>query len=187
MWSDAEVQRRGIGGTTIGMNDIKKRRLTELTLEFYPDLYVGDCVPFYFCPRSIMLFKIFKANDPDLEYRGGQELVVHLEVDLRETISWANHNDMRWAFTTSNAGSYHFEAFNDLKQLAKINWQAVNARYWVDCQYEKQAEFLVECSFPWDLVSRVGVFSTRIRDKVSWLVQSSSHRPSVQIRKSWYY
>ena len=52
---DARIIAQGAAGTTIGMNSIKQRRLTELTLSSYPDLYVGQCVPFYFCPRSIML------------------------------------------------------------------------------------------------------------------------------------
>jgi len=54
--SDAEVQRLAPPGTIIGMSNIKQRRLTELTLESHPGLYVGQCAPFYFCPRSVMLF-----------------------------------------------------------------------------------------------------------------------------------
>ncbi|MCK5828093.1 DUF4433 domain-containing protein, partial [Candidatus Bipolaricaulota bacterium] len=48
LWCDAEIARRSPHGTSIGMNQIKQRRLTELTLTSYPDLHVGDCVPFYF-------------------------------------------------------------------------------------------------------------------------------------------
>jgi len=43
---------------------------------------VGDCVPFYFCPRSVMLYLIYQGNHPDLQYHGGQDLVLHLEADL---------------------------------------------------------------------------------------------------------
>ncbi|MBE7527723.1 MAG: DUF4433 domain-containing protein [Burkholderiales bacterium] len=35
-----------------GVAQIKQRRLTSC-LNSYPDLRVGDCVPFYFCPRSV--------------------------------------------------------------------------------------------------------------------------------------
>jgi hypothetical protein len=31
-------------------------------------LNVGECVPFYWCPRSVMLFLIHRDNDPDLAY-----------------------------------------------------------------------------------------------------------------------
>ena len=169
------------------MSKIKKRRLTKLTLNSHPDLYVGGCVPFYFGPRSIMLFKIFKANDPDLGYHGGQEPVVHLEADLRETVSWANHNDRRWAFTTSNAGSFNFEDFSDLKQLSRIDWEAVRAHYWVECQYQKQAELLIEHSFPWHLVTRIGILSRKIYPTVQNALSGGRHRPSVEIKPNWYY
>jgi CxxC-x17-CxxC domain-containing protein len=37
------------------MNKIKERRL-KLPLSSHFNLFVGDCVPFYFCPRSVMLY-----------------------------------------------------------------------------------------------------------------------------------
>lgn len=71
------------------MNGIKQRRLSELRLISHPDLHVGDCVPFYFCPRSIMLYLINQANHPDLQYRGGQGPIIHFEVDLHASVTWA--------------------------------------------------------------------------------------------------
>lgn len=106
LWCDAEILRRSPPGTTIGMNKIKQRRLNELTLTSHQNLKVGDCVPFYFCPRSIMLYLIYQANHTELCYRGGQGPIVHLEADLRQTITWAEEHDQRWAFTLSNAGAY---------------------------------------------------------------------------------
>jgi hypothetical protein len=85
---DAEVSRRSLRGTAIGMSEIKRRRLQDLTLTSHPDLHVGDCVPFYFCPRSIMLFLIHKRN-AELDYQGGQDLIIHLEADLTQTVNWA--------------------------------------------------------------------------------------------------
>ena len=58
LWSDAEVVRRvqigGDIGTTIGMSSLKEQRQTVRQLSSDPGLYVGQCVPFYFCPRSVM-------------------------------------------------------------------------------------------------------------------------------------
>jgi hypothetical protein len=54
------ARRGGAPGTTIGMDSIKQRRLTK-SLNSHPDLRVGDCVPFYFCPRSVMLYNIYKS------------------------------------------------------------------------------------------------------------------------------
>jgi ssDNA thymidine ADP-ribosyltransferase DarT-like protein len=193
LWCDAEIVRRSPPGTTIGMNSIKARRLNELTLTSHPDLYVGSCVPFYFCPRSIMLFKIHKANDPELTYKGGQGPIIHLEADLRSVVDWAHANHHRWAFTLSNAGSYYFEDRSNLDQLGEIDWAAVHNNGWgyqgvsQSVREGKQAEFLIERQFPWELVSRIGVISREISDRVNTALQAAAHKPRIEITPDWYY
>lgn len=101
LWCDAEVVQRASAGTAIGMGHIKQRRLQELTLTSHPGLHVGDCVPFYFRPRSIMLYLIYRRN-PELAYSGGQEPIVHLQADFYTCVNWAEQHRRRWAFTLSN-------------------------------------------------------------------------------------
>lgn len=79
--SDALMIQRGGPQAPIGMSRIKQRRLT-LPVSCHPGDFVGDYVPFYFCPRSVMLYVLHRGNDPDLAYRGGQSPIVHLEADL---------------------------------------------------------------------------------------------------------
>ena len=102
-------------------------------------------------------------------------------------MSWANSERRRWAFTTSNAANSYFDSYSDLSKLNKLDWQAIQARDWRDCREAKQAEFLVEHSFPWESVSRIGVCSQAIRNRVLGIVGTSSHRPSVEIKRGWYY
>ena len=161
LWCDAEVMTRSPPGTAIGMNNIKQRRLHELELTSHPGLYVGQCVPFYFCPRSVMLYLIHRQNH-ELDYQGGQRPIVHLVADLQSVVNWADQNHQRWAFTLSNAGSRFFEDRNDLDQLNEIDWQAVQARSWQQYKDGKQAEFLLERQFPWQLVEQIGVIDSRI-------------------------
>ena len=188
LWSDAEARRRDVGGTAIGMARIKKRRLEELTLSSHLDLFVGYCVPFYFCPRSVMLYQIYRGNDPNMDYQGGQGLIVHLEADLRQTVARADAAKRRWAFTSSNAGSRYFEDFSDLSKLNMLDWDAIQASQWSgDRKGPKQAEFLVELSFPWNLVTRIGVRSPEVGNRVLQAIRSSSHRPTVEIKPGWYY
>ncbi len=71
LWCDAEILRRKPPGTTIGMNSIKQRRLDELTLTSHPDLRVGECVPFYFCSRSIMLCRLVVIDRGSRQNRNG--------------------------------------------------------------------------------------------------------------------
>lgn len=188
IWSDAEAIRRGAPGTAIGIGEIKQRRLNELALtNSHPDLRVGECAPFYFCPRSVMLYVIHRANHRELTYQGGQEPIVHLEADLRQAVAWADAHRRRWAFTTSSAASYHFEDYCGLAHLDKVDWNAVEAHIWPHCQDEKQAEFLMEHSFPWSLVDRVGVHSMEIRDRVRAAMAEAGHQPVVEATPTWYY
>ena len=143
-------------------------------------------MPFYFCPRSVMLYLIHKKPE-DLAYKGGQEPIVHLEADLYDTVVWADKNSRRWAFTSSNAGSREFEDFCDLAQLGRIDWKAVQTTYWSECKESKQAEFLVEGFFPWELVQQVGVISRDLQKQVTKVLRAASYKPSVEIKPGWYY
>ena len=194
LWCDAAIARRTPAGTSIGMNKIKLRRLNELTLASYPDLYVGDCVPFYFCPRSIMLYLIYQANHEELTYRGGQGPIIHLQADLHASVAWAEQQGQRrWVFTLSNAGSRYFEDRCNLKQLHEINWAAVHTNRWggtgIDLSIKegKQAEFLMEYYFPWHLVEYIGVRSQSIYQQVIEALQATSHKPRTEIKREWYY
>ena len=99
--------KRGDGQISIGMTEIKRRRLYEIAVSCHPDTMVGEYVPFYFCPRSIMLYIIHMGNHPDMDhYRDGQGPIVHLQVDLESAVDWADQHGVRWAFSDRNAGSY---------------------------------------------------------------------------------
>lgn len=154
---------------------------------------VGQCVPFYLCARSVMLFLIHRGNHPNLTYRGGQELILHLEADLYAAVEWAEANGKRWAFTLSNAGAAYFEDRCDIAELGEINWDAVRANKWsgpgVDpfVKDGKQAEFLIEHSFPWELVSRIGVRTPAVRLQVEQVLPGAAHRPPVEVVPTWYY
>lgn len=186
---DAAMLERDSPNVMIGMSAIKRRRVQEINVLCHPGTKVGDYVPFYFCPRSVMLFLIHKANDPDLKYRGGQEPIVHLEADLHEVVEWAENKDRRWAFSLSNAGSYYVEIRDDLGQIDEINWTAVAETDFrsSDVKEGKQAEFLVHESFPWKLVRRIGVYSADIKARAEASLAHAIHRPPVEILRNWYY
>jgi ssDNA thymidine ADP-ribosyltransferase, DarT len=185
LWSDSVMVRRQ-GGTVIGMGSIKQRRLG-LPVTCHRGLKVGDCAPFYFCPRSIMLYVIHCANHPELTYRGGQQPIVHLEADLHEVVEWAEANGQQWAFSTINAAHGAADFYGGLDDLSEIDWTAVSARQWTGCRDQKQAEFLLQQSFPWQLVRRIGVYSQGIAQRTSNVMQGTAHRPALEIKSDWYY
>ena len=126
LWSDSVVVGRAQPGTTIGMGGIKQRRLL-LPVDCHPGDHVGEYVPFYFCPRSIMLYVIHCANHPELAYRGGQGPIVHLEADLNKVVVWADGERRRWAIALSNAGAVYTQFRSRLEQLNEVDWPAVAA------------------------------------------------------------
>ena len=188
LWSDAELIARGGPTASIGMGNIKQRRL-RLSMKCHPDHLVGDFVPFYFCPRSIMLFLIHCANHPDLTYRGGQGPIVHLEADLHEIVAWADAEGRRWAFSLSNAGAVYTEFRKRLDQLGEVSWAAVAATDFRDAEIKegKQSEFLVQGFFPWHLVRRIGVQSPAVQQRVLQALAGASHRPAVKVCREWYF
>ena len=174
--------------TTIGMQNIKQCRLT-LPIDCHPGTHVGDYVPFYFCPRSIMLFVIKCADSPGLSYQGGQEPIIHMEADLHQVVAWADSRGRRWAFSTCNARASYAQFYCDLAHLGEINWPAVAATDFrpADIKEGKQAEFLIHGSFPWQLVNRIGVQSRAVAQQVANTLSAAVHRPAVEIRTDWYY
>jgi hypothetical protein len=184
--SDAKLYKVMEMGTNIGMEKIKQRRL-QITFSSYRDMHVGDCVPFYFCPRSVMLYILSQKNHPEIDYKGGQEPIIHLVANFKRVIDWAGKNSKRWVFTDSNAGSHHFNDYNDTKYLSMIDWKAVHAKYWIDCREKKQAEFLIEDKLPWKLIESIGVYSKQYYNEVISLLSSQSHQPITRIKTDWYY
>lgn len=186
--SHATLLQQGGPAQGIGMSRIKQRRLT-VPVDGHPGLLVGDCVPFYFCPRSIMLYVIHCANHAELAYRGGQAPIVHLVADLRSVVAWADQQARRWAFSLSNAGAVYAEFRTSLTDLPDIDWEAVAARDWRSATIKeaKQAEFLLEGDLPWSLVREIGVQSQGVANQVNQALANTSHRPDVTIQPLWYY
>jgi hypothetical protein len=186
--SDAAMITRGGPNAAIGMSSIKKRRLA-LPVGVHPGLMVGACVPFYFCPRSVMLYLLHRGNHPEVTYRGGQGPIVHLEARLGDVLAWASRTHVRWAFSLANAGAVYTEFRRDVAQLGDINWSAVQNDDWRDSSVKegKQAEFLVEDFFPLSLVSRIGVHSVGVHHLVQEALATSLHRPRVEVLPAWYY
>ena len=183
--SDIATTKGSFTGTIIGMTEIKEQR-RERSLQSHPGLRVGECVPFYFCSRSVMLHSISVRN-PRLAYKGGQAPIVHLEADLYETIGWTVAAHRRWAFTTSNAASRHCADYADTRALNLINWDAIRAQYWADVRDEKQAEFLLEGFFPWHLVRRIGCQNSHVKHRAMHDISAAGNKPPVDVMPEWYY
>ncbi len=186
LWSDAVMVPRGGPAAPIGMNSIKHDRLTKRIVKCYPDNFVGEYVPFNFCPRSVMLYILHMGNAEGLTYHDGQGPLIHLEADLMEAITWADAQPRRWAFTLANAGAVLTEFRNSVDRLDGVDWDAVEARDWSRVKDGKQAEFLMYESFPWELVRSIAVHSDAVAAQVAGILGGAG-APTVAVRRDWYY
>lgn len=186
--SDAEMIARGGPDVAVGMSSIKQRRL-RLPVKCFPATMVGQYVPFYFCPRSIMLYLLHMGNHPELTYRGGQSPIVHLEAEIVPSCDWAEAEGLRWAFALSNAGAVYTEFRDDLADLADVDWRSVGATdFRSDSVKEgKQAEFLVEERYAWTLIQRIGVRNEAMRERVLEELDGAEHQPPVDVLPRWYF
>jgi uncharacterized UPF0160 family protein len=129
------------------------------------------------------------GNHPDLSYHDGQKPLVHLQADLRQVIHWCEEEDVLWAFSDRNAGTFYTRFYNRTGDLQRVNWNAVNATNFIDKQIKegKQAEFLVKDFFPWQLVENVGVIEDEMKNNVKSVLAKANQTTPVQVKRSWYF
>ncbi len=187
--SDAQRIASDLSCSLVGMSTIKQRRLKEIEVACHPGTTVGQYVPFYFCPRSIMLYILRMGNHPDVSYTGGQQTIVHLQADFHQVVAWANANAVPWAFSSGNAGAYLTSFYKDSTQLSEINWEAVVATDFRDPEIKegKQAEFLLFDVFPWALIEKIGTIDSIMATKVQTALTITNHQPVIAIESSWYF
>jgi hypothetical protein len=146
-----------------------------------------DYVPFFFAPRSPMLYCIHRGNVPT--YAGGQRPIIYL-VTTAQTLFASIQG---CAFTNGHAIMQMSDSFDDLADLDKVDWGVMRQTYWNrtpqdnDRQRRREAEFLAYRSVPWRLIMGIGVIDAEIQKKVVESLQVSSHRPPVKVKRDWYY
>ena len=146
LWADRLIKQRGVN-TVIGFDHIKRRRLDEIEVNCHPDSHVGDYVPFYFCPRSVMLYLIYRRNSR-LNFKGGQDEIVHLVFTVETAIGAAANRP--WAYSDGNASASYTKFYSEMGRMNEIiDWEAVRAEQWAEpaVKNKKQAEFLIHDSF----------------------------------------
>jgi ssDNA thymidine ADP-ribosyltransferase, DarT len=146
-----------------------------------------DYVPFQFAPRSPMLYAMRRGGVE--RYEEGQEPILHFVSTVQEV----QRARLDFVFTNGHAVVKLTDFFTDPSQLVRIDWQVMKARYWADTVKDpdrarrRQAEFLVHRFFPWDLVTNIGVSSSRMKKQVEQILQKTAHQPGVAIQRNWYY
>jgi hypothetical protein len=148
---------------------------------------LADYAPFYFAPRSPMLYAIHRKNVEGVAAR--QEEIVHL-VSSCEAVLDAG---LAFTFTDGHAIMEFSEFYDDLRHLDKVDWEIMRERYWNDQDgtgerpRRRQAEFLVRTALPWALITEIGAMTPAIANQAQEIVGRATHKPAVTVQSGWYY
>jgi hypothetical protein len=184
LFSYAALKKEKIPYHDIANDDIQDKRARR-PVPCEPGGSLHDYVPFYFAPRSPMLYFI---NLGGSRYPERQGPVAHLVSSVQ-----AVYGNRPAVFTNGHAIMALSDFFTDPADLEKIDWDVMASRYWTDTQQHpgrkrrRQAEFLVHYHFPWSLVSEIAVCSRVVRSEVQALLKDTPHKPVVAVRPGWYY
>lgn len=182
MYSDAEMRRMPIQHTEIGYSHIKNRRLTEYRIACCNNRYVGEFVPFYFCPRSPMLCTINKGNAG--RPAGCQKTILHLV----STVQHGYELNRQWAISDGNAGSAYTTFANDANALARVNWKVVESWDWSgERMHVKATEFLVADFFPSSSLIGIGCQNEETASAVREILAEQEVKMQVKVFPNWYY
>lgn len=179
--SDSALAAGGGPTVNIGYDHIKQRRMTQIRVPCAGNRFVGEFVPFYFCPRSPMLYRVNRGigNNPP----GCQKTIVHLVTSVHHAVNSGNV----WAFSDGGAGAFYTQFYDDLAQLDSLNWEAIGAKYWQEVTTQKSAEFLVADQFQWGLIRAIGCYEDAVAEAVNKLTETAANPPAVEVRRGWYY
>jgi ssDNA thymidine ADP-ribosyltransferase, DarT len=179
--------REAIQHTDIAHSHIQDRR-SKVQVPCSAGGVLHDYVPFYFAPRSPMLYSNHKQNVAG--YQGGQTPILHL-VTTPEAVQAAK---LPCCFTDGHAAINYAEFYDDLSLLGTtIDWKLMEAKYWSDTeddpnrQFRRNAEFLVHDFVPWGLMIGIAVIDEAMKRQVDQVLQSFSYKAPVKVYPKYYY
>lgn len=164
-----------------------------------PGGLIHDFVPFYFAPRSPMLYAINGGRVAGCPWR--QQDIVYFET----TVELAVLHGRDFVFYDRNATLAFSEGFTDLQMLDTVvawdllteapcldgfcqYWQnkPTNPRY-VDRMERRQAEFLVRDSVGLHQFTRLGVIDQQRQQQVQAVLAQHNVPLRVDVMPSWYF
>lgn len=171
---------------SIAYESVQDRRATT-RVPCVPGGVLHDYVPFYFAPRSPMLYTISMGNVPSCP--NGQDNVIYL-VTSAEKVRDAG---LGLAFADGHGIMALSQFFNDLTHLNQVDWEVMGSKMWNDTaqhpdrKRRRQAEFLVHQLLPWDLIIGIATINQENADSVQRYITAQGLNKPVRVRRDWYY
>lgn len=166
---------------------INARDTTDVQIAGYGK--VGEYVPFYFTPRSIMLYNIVTGHRAPKVPKVPRENILVIRCLIEQLAKCG-----RYFFTDGQAnvsnGTNHF---HDLKDLDKIDWAIIQTSSFskstddLDRARRYQAEFLVHDHVPVSAVESIVVYNKFAQARVEAQLKELQKDLSVQIIRNYFF
>jgi ssDNA thymidine ADP-ribosyltransferase, DarT len=187
LMAKSKLTKQDISYTDIAHQSIQDRR-AQIIVPSETGGMLHDYVPFYFAPRSPMLYAIHCGSVQG--YEGGQNQVIH----LRYMVEDLANAKIPFVFTDGHAAMKFSRFYDDLDSLSSaIDWPLMRSNFWADTPEDgdrkrrRQAEFLVNDFCPWEIISEIGVQNSQIQQQVEEMLSNSNHSTPVKVYAGWYY
>lgn len=185
--ADSRVHRQSALVVEAADLEIKNsRRVIAVTLP--PFGCVADYVPFYFAPRSPMLFKLARGGVPT--YTEGQDPLIYLVSSVGTVVEAG----LSVLFSDGNCAATVTQIFGDLGLLdSVVDWQVMRARMWnntaedPDRMRRRMAEFLVYERVPVTCLYGIVVRTQGMKEQVERMLAKHVHGLPVKVRPDWYF
>jgi hypothetical protein len=148
---------------------------------------LNDYIPFYFAPRSPMLYTINKGNVHN--FTGTQNDIIYLV----STIEKVKELNIPFVFTDGHALQAISNFYNDTLNIDKIDWDIMKAIYWNktnidnDRRRRRMAEFLVLNYISVSCILGIAVINEDMSNKVNAIQKECNTSIKTIIKKDWYY
>lgn len=171
-----------IGNTQI----IGTRDTTPVRIEGYG--HIGEYVPFYFTPRSIMLLNIQSGyRHPQVPHRKPQEiLIIRCRLERLAQLE-------QFFFTDGQANVAITKHFNNLGNISNLDWDSISSSNFKkdDDDFDRprryQAEFLVYKHVPVTHVESFCVYDQASKDYVEQQLQAFGVELPVYVQPLYYF
>lgn len=177
---------QGLTVRSIAYQNIKIQR-ARILVEAGPGGPLSDYVPFYFGPRSPMLYTYANGNVTGV--RADQDEIVYFVTSI-DKITDAN---LAFVFTDGHPIKEPRAFYDNLASLSEVDHELMKAIYWADTDDDndrkrrRQAEFLVHRQVPLPLIRYLGVRTEEMKAWAQKTIDSNGVRIGSIVRPGWYY
>ncbi|MET7877815.1 type II toxin-antitoxin system toxin DNA ADP-ribosyl transferase DarT [Micromonospora profundi] len=178
--------------TNVGAPDIKASR-RQRVVTCPPGGSVANYVPFYFAPRSPMMYRIAREHQDGKVgcYPDGDDPLVYMVSSLDRV----HEAGLRWVASDGNCAASLTRFSSNVEEMAElVDWALMRERIWKNLPEDpdrvrrRMAELLVHREFPLDLLAGYVVRTPARQQQLRRVLRDAGIIDAyVDVRPDWYY